>query len=164
MLERIKIHFPEVSGYGEKEAIAKTDSIVRVGCAKILEDFRMKMEGERTHMSEKYLMDYLWKLAKLLTRFREIEGKIRHVSEGYAGTTPPVQVNIGDLPQLYGCDLELISTVKQMQESVQEFNFAIDMYQDDVIKEMLTKYEESATKLEECFEKRHQIMMNSPKE
>jgi hypothetical protein len=163
-IKKIQMHIPGFAGYRTREDIRAADSMLRIEMAKLLSDVRMKLEGERTHLSEKYLMDYLWRLGKTLTKMRTTEGKLRHAAQGYSGISPPIRIKEDNLDQLYEYDEGMLKKVKEMKEMLQDFNYAIEGYNDDIIKEMMKKFDEDADTLDAYFEKRHQIMMNSPME
>ena len=163
-IKKIQMHIPGFAGYRTREDIRAADSLFRIEMAKLLSDVRMKLEGERTHLSEKYLMDYLWRLGKTLTKMRTTEGKIRHASQGYSGISPPIRIKEDDLDRLYEHDEGLLKKVKELKEMLPDFNYAVEAYNDDLIKEMMKKFDEGADTLDAYFVKRHQIMMNSPME
>jgi len=164
LLKKIQLHIPGFAGYRTREDIRAADSLLRLEAAKLLSDVRMKLEGERTHLSEKYLMDYLWRLGKILSKMRATEGKLRHAAEGYTGISPPVRIREEDLDRLYEYDEGILRRIKEMREMLQDFNFSIETYNDDAIKEMMKKFDQYADEIDAYVEKRHQVMINSPME
>jgi len=164
LIKKIQMHIPGFAGYRTREDIRAADSLLRIELAKLYSDVRMKLEGERTHLSEKYLLDYLWRLGKTISKMRATEGKIRHAQQGYSGISPPVRVKEEDLDKLYEYDYGMIVKIKEMKEMLQDFNYAVEGYQDDVIKEFMKKFDEGADAMDAFFEKRHLIMINSPME
>jgi hypothetical protein len=92
--------------------------MLRIQVADRLASIRGDLEACRTTLMDNGQFEGLDKIGVLVSKFKTIEGEIRHAAQGYSGISAKIQVKEAQLNKLYEYDLNLITLLTEIRAEV----------------------------------------------
>ncbi len=107
IIAKIQSVIPGFSGYRANEDLRAADNMLRIQVADRLASIRGDFEGCRAILSDNGQFEGLDKIGTLVSKFKTVEGEIRHAAQGYSGIDARIKVGESQLNKLYEYDLSL---------------------------------------------------------
>ena len=116
LIKKIQLVIPGYRGYRQREDLRIADSLLRTQLADRIAKAREELEGARKAMADKYLTDGIDQVGALISRFRSVEGHVRHAEQGYSGFSPGFRFEKDELNALYKNDAAAVENVLLLAE------------------------------------------------
>ena len=118
IIAKIQSMIPGFSGYRANEDLRAADNMLRIQVADRLASIRGDLEACRAILMDNGQLEGLDKIGVLVSKFKTVEGEIRHAGQGYSGISARVKVGEAELNKLYDYDLSLITLLTEISEGV----------------------------------------------
>jgi hypothetical protein len=114
IIAKIQSMIPGFSGYRANEDIRAADSMLRIQLADRLAAVRKDLEACRATLADDMNLESLDRVGTLISRFKAIEGEVRHAEQGYSGISAKIRVGEAELNRLYEYDLNLTMSLAEI--------------------------------------------------
>ncbi|CAJ35631.1 conserved hypothetical protein [Methanocella arvoryzae MRE50] len=118
IIAKIQSMIPGFSGYRAKEDLRAADNMLRIQVADRLASIRGDFEECRTILLDNGQMEGLDKIGILISKFKTVEGEIRHAAQGYSGIDARIRVGEDRLNKLYEYDLNMVTLLTEIKAEV----------------------------------------------
>jgi hypothetical protein len=118
IIAKIQSVIPGFSGYRVNEDLRAADNMLRIQVADRLASIRGDLETCRTTLMDNGQFEGLDKIGVLVSKFKAIEGEIRHAAQGYSGISARIQVGEAQLNKLYEYDLNMTTLLTEISAEV----------------------------------------------
>jgi len=118
IIAKIQSVIPGFSGYRAKEDLRAADDMLRIQVADRLASIRGDFEASRTILMDNGQFEGLDRIGTLVSKFKTVEGEIRHAAQGYSGISARIQVGESQLNKLYEYDLNLTTLLTEIKAEV----------------------------------------------
>lgn len=118
LLKKVEMAIPGFRGYRKREDLRIADSLLREQLADKLKGVCRDVEECRETLTRKMEMDLLEDMGHLVNNSSAIETKVRHAEQGYTGISADYRIEESELNRLYEWDLNLISHIDGLKNSV----------------------------------------------
>ncbi|HMK47034.1 MAG TPA: hypothetical protein VK436_10455 [Methanocella sp.] len=118
IIAKIQSVIPGFSGYRATEDLRAADNMLRIQVADRLASIRGDLEASRAILMDNGKFEGLDRIGTLVSKFKTIEGEIRHAAQGYSGIAARIQVGENQLNKLYEYDLNLTTLLTEIKAEV----------------------------------------------
>lgn len=152
LLKRIQLYVPGFAGYRRREDLRQADNMLRIQMADMLKEARVTSEESREALTEGRRYKDLDRVGRIISRFRALEGKVRHADQGYSGISPAIRIEEPELDNLYEYDASLLDEAAAMGSEAEGLKAAAS--KGDPVLDRISKLRSLLDKFEETFQKR----------
>jgi hypothetical protein len=124
-IEKLAKVIPGYSGYKEKELRREADKLLRVQVADKLDDQRKRLSELQMQLLNQAQIQYVDDLDRAVTKLQLLIDRIKTASYGYAGLFDAVKVKEEQLDALYEFDSQMLDSVDEIAEEVDQVSSAI---------------------------------------
>lgn len=118
IIAKIQSVIPGFSGYRANEDLRAADNMLRIQVADRLASIRGDLEACRAILMDNGQFEGLDKIGVLVSKFKTVEGEIRHAAQGYSGVDARIKVGEAQLNKLYEYDLSLATLLTEISAEV----------------------------------------------
>ena len=124
VIAKIQSVIPGFSGYRANEDLRAADNMVRIQVADRLGSIRGDLEACRAILTDNGQFEGLDKIGVLVSKFKAVEGEIRHAPQGYSGIDARLKIGEAQLNKLYEYDLSLTTLLAEIKAAVDKMKAA----------------------------------------
>lgn len=118
IIAKIQSVIPGFSGYRAGEDLRAADNMLRIQVADKLASIRDDFEGTRSILLDNGQLEGLDKVGTLVSKFKTVEGEIRHAAQGYSGIDARIKIGEAQLNKLYEFDLSMATLLTDLSAEV----------------------------------------------
>lgn len=111
ILKKIQTFVPGFRGYRLREDLRDSDRMLRAQLAKKLEAIRTDLEDCRSILAKRSKYSELDNIGGLISKLKEIEGKVAHAETGYSGLVADIEIKEEELNRLYEFDANMFEGI-----------------------------------------------------
>ncbi|UCE75401.1 MAG: hypothetical protein JSV56_06790 [Methanomassiliicoccales archaeon] len=160
LLKKLELAIPGFRGYRKREDLRIADSLLRKQLARDLGDIVKRIDLCRQDLANNMEMDLLNNIGALINHISSIENRVRHAEQGYTGISADYTIREEELNRMYEWDLNLISDIKKISDSVSTLQDTITQGQSAEIGKKIEEVEEDIRDFNSIFDKRIQSIAN----
>jgi hypothetical protein len=158
LLKKLELAIPGFRGYRKREDLRIADSLLRKQLANNLGDFREKIELCRQDLAKKMEMELLNEIGELMNHITSTENRVRHAEQGYTGISMDYNIREDELNRMYEWDLNLISDIEKLSNSVNSLETTIGTGNTTEINQKINDVESDIRDFNSLFDKRIQTI------
>ncbi len=114
-LEELVHDVPGYRGYKEKEERREADRLLRDTIVRNLEEQRRHLNSIEARLADSGKLRLLMALERANARLQFLIDRIKFASYGYAGAFDAIKIKEAELDALYGFDMQLLASVRQVE-------------------------------------------------
>ncbi len=158
LLKKLELAIPGFRGYRKREDLRIADSLLRKQLADNLGDIKERIELCRQDIAKKMEMELLNEIGELMNHITSTENRVRHAEQGYTGISMDYNIREDELNRMYEWDLNLISDIEGLSNSVNSLETTIGTGKATEINQKINDLENEIRAFNSLFDKRIQTI------
>ncbi len=158
LLKKLELAIPGFRGYRKREDLRIADSLLRKQLADNLGDIKERIELCRQDIAKNMEMELLNEIGELMNHITSTENRVRHAEQGYTGISMDYQIREDELNRMYEWDLNLISDIERLSNSVNILETTIGTGKAPEINQKINDVENEIRAFNSLFDKRIQTI------
>lgn len=158
LLKKLELAIPGFRGYRKREDLRIADSLLRKQLADNLGDIKERIELCRQDIAKNMEMELLNEIGELMNHITSTENRVRHAEQGYTGISMDYQIREDELNMMYEWDLNLISDIEKLSNSVNSLQTTIGTGNTTDINQKINDVENEIRAFNSLFDKRVQTI------
>jgi hypothetical protein len=158
LLKKLELAIPGFRGYRKREDLRIADSLLRKQLADNLGDIKERIELCRQDIAKKMEMELLNEIGELMNHITSTENRVRHAEQGYTGISMDYSIREDELNMMYEWDLNLISDIERLSNSVNSLETTIGTGKATEINQKINDVENEIRAFNSLFDKRIQTI------
>ena len=158
LLKKLELAIPGFRGYRKREDLRIADSLLRKQLADNLGDIKGKIELCRQDIAKNMEMELLNEIGELMNHITSTENRVRHAEQGYTGISMDYNIREDELNRMYEWDLNLISDIEKLSNSVNSLETTIGTGNTTEINQKINDVENEIRTFNSLFDKRVQTI------
>ena len=158
LLKKLELAIPGFRGYRKREDLRIADSLLRKQLANNLGDIKERIELCRQDIAKNMEMELLNEIGELMNHITSTENRVRHAEQGYTGISMDYNIREDELNRMYEWDLNLISDIEKLSNSVNSLETTIGTGNTTEINQKINDVENEIRTFNSLFDKRVQTI------